>query len=259
MSQSKLIILYGKNATEISPGTYQTNLDTRDLSNVNAIALKTTTFMNLQYNIFADGNQKNNTLSYEIAGAPFTYEIPISGYYTTTEVLNLVIAGVQAQLDINSPGDVFSSVIGQYHERVEFLNTGVATMKYNGETGNLNDILGNPIQSDVIVANTVFICSQFADLRGLKSVTISIKSKSPKTILNKTNLKPIHTNSIGVVPVTVGFKSLQTYTNPDIAGSSVHFSSSESLTQIQFKIRNDAGYVISNVKDSLVIEIAVWF
>ena len=243
---SKLVVLYAKNSREVSPGTFQTDLDTGYLSNIKAMAMKTLTFTNNEPNI----RSSNNVFSYEIDGSPFTETLP-EGYYTLQQTLDALITEIQAQLDISSPGDVISMTISDITSKVSILNTGAATMKYLGSTADsLNIAIGNIVDTAVIPAGTTYDMTGFSDLIGLKSATCSIQSKSPKTILNKTDIKAIHTNSLGVVPCTVAFGSLQTYINPDLAASAITFDNSEDLTQIHFKIRNNICSVIVNTRDS---------
>ena len=96
---SKLIVLYAKNASEIKPGTYQCDLDTTYLSNIKAIALKTLTFINNEYNLFTSGTNQNNEFKYEIDSVEFTETIIVAGYYTTQQVIDLLVAKIQGWSD----------------------------------------------------------------------------------------------------------------------------------------------------------------
>ena len=251
---SKLIILNAKNATEVLPGTFQCELDTAYLSNIKAMALKSLTFVNNAPNV----SSLNNVFTYEIDDVEFTETIDVEGYYTTDEVINLLVAKIQAQLDISSPGDVISITHDSITNKISILNTGTATMKYIGSSGSLNESLGNKVDSAVIPAGTTYIFTGDPDFLGLKSVTVSIRSKTPKTILNASSNKALHTNSLGMVPVTVPYLALQTFTQPDIKASSVVFDYEEDLTQLQFKLRDQNGNILPNTKDSLAIELVVW-
>jgi hypothetical protein len=255
---SKLIALYAQNADQASPGTYVTQLNTAYLSNVRALALKTVTFVNNLPNIFTAGDRQNNEFLYEIDGTPFTATVAVEGYYTAQEVIALLVLAIQAQLDISSPGDVISAQIESYSGKVSFLNTGVAVMTYLGSTGLLNQLLGNTEDSPPVPADDLHVFGSLPDLIGLKSATVSIKSKSPKTILNRSSQKMIWTNSLGMVPCNVSFGQLQTWEQQDLDASRLTFDQPEDLTVIQFKIRGDDGKILLDQTEHLAIELKVW-
>ena len=255
---SRLVLLYAKNANETSPGTYTTQLHARFLSNITSVGMKSATFLNLLPNIFTSGDHQNNEFDYTIDAAPFTATIAVEGYYTVTEVIDLLVIAIQAQLDISSPGDVVSTGVNDFTGLVQFTVTGSAIMTYES-SGSLNQQLGNVVDSGNIAAGVSYEFTEHADLRGLKSVTISIKSKSPKTLLNLNSDKSIYTNSLGMIPVNVGYQELQGFQQEDLMASRLIFTSPEDMTSIQFKARGDNGDVLTGLTDSLVVELKVWF
>ena len=255
---SKLLVLYANNADENVPGTYTTQLNTSYLSNVRAVAIKSATFVNNLPNIFTSGDRQNNEFLYTIDGSPFTATVAIEGYYTVQQTIDLLVTAIQTQLDISSPGDTVSAQIEDYSGKVSFTVTGVAVMTYTGSTGLLNQLLGNTEDSGNVAASTKYIFNKLPNMIGLKSATISIKSKTPKTILNQSSTKAIWTNSLTLIPVDVGYGQLQGYINPDLIASRLVFDIPEDLTYLQFKIRGDDGKTLLGQTEHLAIELKVW-
>jgi hypothetical protein len=257
--QSRLVRLYAKTARELSPGSFQCNLDSSQLSNVIGVALKTVTFRNNVYNIFSSGDRKNIDFNYSINGTPYTSSLTTGdGFYTTVEIMQLLKPLIQANLDIAAPGATVDSFnISTYTKKAQITVTG-ATMKYTADN-TLNITLGNTEDSGDVLTTVPYVFNTFADLGGLESVTVNVKSKSPKTILNPSPDKALYTNSLGVVPVNVAFGLLQTFSQPDLDASRVIFSYPEDLTQLEFKLRDTDGHLLLEQKNSLVIELMVWY
>jgi hypothetical protein len=131
-------------------------------------------------------------------------------------------------------------------------------MTYEGSTGPLNQLLGNTLDSVSVAAGTPYIFNSLPDMIGLKSVTISIKSKSPKTILNSSSSKMIWTNSLGMIPCDVAFGQLQTWEQQDLDAAMLVFDQPEDMTSLQFKIRGDDGKILLDQTAHLVVELKVW-
>jgi hypothetical protein len=258
MSKSKLVRLYAKNATEVTPGAFECNLDSTQLSNVVGMSLKTLIFRNNVYNIFADGDRKNNSFSMNVdTVGPITVEVPFSGFYTVTEILDVLVAQIQPLITFASPGDVLNMIIDPYSKKVVATISGASVMDFPG-ADTLNLLLGNT-EATPAINNGSITFADFPDLGGLESVTANIASKSPMTVLNVSNTKQRITNSLGVVPVTTPFGGLQTFTQPDLDAAMLTFSYPEDMTSIRFGIRDVDGNRILDQVNHLVIEVMMWF
>jgi hypothetical protein len=262
MSKAKLIRLYAKNATEVTPGAFECNLDSSELSNVLAIAMKTAVFRNNVYNVYAEGDQQNNNFTYEIDGAvPVNREVvvPTTGFYTAQELLDILNPLILADIQSVNPGDTFAMTIEPYSKKITVAFTGVSQLTFDA-VGGVNQLLGNTITSGLLpVGPYDYVFNTLANLGGLESVTVNIQSKSPKTILNVSPFKQRTTNSLGVIPVTVPFGGLQTFTQPDLDDAMLVYSYPEDLTTVHFTIRDVNGLKLVDQAQHLVIEVMVWF
>ena len=258
MSKSTLIRLYAKNSTEVTPGAFECNLDSAQLSNVVAVALKTVAFRNYAFNIYAEGEQKNNTFTVNVIGVgPITASIPESGFYTTQQVIDIIAPLIETGIKITYPADTFTMALNPNTNKVVATFGVSATLEFPAD-GGLNELLGNTEVSPNLI-NTTYEFNTFASLGGLETVTVNVASKSPMTILNVTNIKQRITNSLGVVPVDVPFGGLQTFTQPDLDAAMLVFSYPEDMTNIRFGVRDVNGHRLLDQKNHLVIELMVWF
>lgn len=265
MSQTKLIRLSSKTAEETKLDTYECHMDSAHLSNVLAMSLKTAIFENNVYNVFTTGTKKNNVFYY-ILGDPgaggiiYTYDVPTDGYYTLTELAALIKADINANMAIQYPAaPLIEFKVGEFSKKIEYTRPGAdpPEITFGGLQGSLNPFLGN--DTDVVTTAASYTFANFANLRGLESVTINVKSKSPQTFLNVSHTKMRNTNSLGVVPVTVEFGGLQTWEQHDLDASRLVFSYPEDLTTLSFTVRDTDGTSLSGQKDHLIIEIMVWY
>ncbi len=247
---SRLIKLIGKQATEISPGSFQARMDSTLLSNIKAVALKSVAFANLRYNVRTG---ISDTFRINANATNYDFVVP-AGFYSITQVLTYLQGVIQTQLTALFAGTVLTMILDPATKKIIVKNT-IGSVIWGG--GNLNPLLGNTSnQTSPANTNTQFI--DFADFNGLDSVQITIKTKSPKTILNATGEKLKYTNSLGTVYVEVGFGEIQTWYASDLDGAKLIFGYPENLDIIEFKLRDSTGEVIENIKDHLIIELIIW-
>lgn len=252
------IRLYCRNCIESRPGRYTAVMDTAELSNLKGIAIKACTFDNNVYNIYTEGSRKNNVFNFEVLGsATGSVTIAESGFYSASQLIAIIQPVIEAALQVVVPATTLTMAIGANNSKIEYtISSPGVTLLLPGALGfgGLNLTLGNTIDSGNITSAAKYTSNTFTNLRGLRSVTVSIKSKTPKTILN-TNAKPIHTNSLAVIPVTVPYLSQQTYINPDISNSILLFSNAEDLTSTQISLRDPDGNVLEDQSNALLIEL----
>lgn len=250
MSQSKLIRLSAKYAREVGPGVYESDFDTSLMTNIKAISLKTLIFRNNKYNVLT-----SDLFWYTVVGVgSYNASVPVDGFYNLQQLIDIIKPQIQSNLT-----SIISMDINQFNGKIVVSHTGFPDeIILNGSFGLLNKKMGNTVDSGQIIENVPYTFNGFAALGGLESVTISIASKSPKTILNVSSTKIRHTNSLGVVPVTVPFLGLQTYEQPDLDSAAASFSFPESFSKIRFTLRDVDGSVILNQTEHLVVECMLW-
>jgi len=249
--RSRLVKLSAEDSEEITPGTFRCRLDSSYLSNVTSVALKSCQVLNSEYNI---RNDSERTFTYTILATQYEATLPQIGFYSASEIISIIEPQIQATLTGLFPSSVFTMEIGEYSKKIEVLET-VGIVTYDAE-GGLNTLLGNTVSTNVLPGVTQ-VFDSFPDLNGTDLFQIILTSKTPKTILNSSAEKLLHTNSLGMVPCTVPFGSLQGFTNPSIEGSRVIFDHPEELILISFKVRNGRGDVLLNQKPHLKIELAI--
>jgi len=248
-SISTLVKLQASVAREVAPGEYECFLQTRALSRVTAIALKTAVFLNNRYNV-STADQLD--FVYEISAVQYTASLPQVGFYKASEIIAIILPQIQAQSVIIDVGNVSTMAIGAISKKIEVSNT-ISAITYGG--GGLNALLGNV---DPTISGALTAFSNLPDLNGLNAGQIVVSSKNPKTIVHSSPTKHIFTNSIGLVPVNVDFGELQIFTNPDIRGSVVSFDQPEDMQNVQFKVRDENGDLLTGQSPHILIEFVAW-
>jgi len=259
--QSRLVRLFAGTASELEEGKYTCNMDTRDLSNVRALAMKTCTFRNNVYNIFTSGPNKNNVFEFEIiADGTYNVTVPLDGFYTAQQLIDIVREGIETRLKIIEPSAVVNMSVNEYTKKIQ-IEIGVVLQQVvlHGTAG-LNRTLGNKENSGSISGfGDIYHFDSFASLGGLTHVTVSLRSKTPKTILNSSPLEFLYTNSLGVVPVTADWGRLQEYIQPDLGDAVVKFTDDETLTDLQFTVRDPYGNLLQEQATDFMLELTVFF
>ena len=260
----KLIRLFSGEADEIGHGEYRCYFNTSMLTNVRSLSLKTCCFQNNHPNIFApdenpNDKRNNNIFSYDIGGVAGTVVVSQTGYYTAAELIALINAVISpAYASANSGGTAVLSIDTiSYKLKITITGTVANELSIFGETAGLHSLnytLGNFINLG-FPATANF--DSFANLTGLKYATVSIRSKSPQTILNATSLKERHVNSIGAIPINIIYGKLQTYTNPSPADTTLTFSYPEDFREMIFILRDEFGRRIKNQTMSFGMEFVV--
>jgi hypothetical protein len=182
--QSRLITLIAKNALELEKGRYNCNIDTAYLSNVTALAMKSCVFRNNVYNVFSEGPQQNNFFTYKFASDPTIYNatVPDSGFYSAQDILDIIKPQIQANLTALEPGSTLDMSVGTGTNKIEVTTNAVAAYPFFIGGNSLNYLLGNRVDSGNIILKYTF--DSFPSLGGLTAVTVNVRSKTPKTILN---------------------------------------------------------------------------
>lgn len=255
MPHSRLIRFWAGNATEVSDGVFRCQIQDASLQNITGVSLKTAQFSNNVYNI-QEG--KNDGVSFKIdVGA--TQQVLLSpGYYSAGQIASTLVSLIQPVLDGASPGSTIAISLNPITQRLESTATGVA---WSWEVDTANAYIGldpnNP--SPTLADGTLYQFPFFANLYGLESVTISVQSQDPKTLLNTGPSAYLATNSIGVVPVNVPFGALVAYEQFSLHDAIVDFRGYQNMTSLQISIRDVNGNGVPNQGNHLLVEIMVYF
>jgi hypothetical protein len=261
---TKLVRLYAGQAESNDGIRFITNFNTGQLNNVSGISLKTCCFQNSHPNIFAPDQygsdpNNNNVFRYTIGVTEYSVTIDKSGYYDIDQILAIINPQLQIDMTAENPGDTAVLAIDDITGKLVLTLTGVVSnpVTLNGTTlGSLNGTIGNMFDYLCPVAGD-YPLSNIPSLSGLKFATISVKTKSPQTILNANPIKERHTNSIGVIPVTAPFLGMQTFTDPAPVDSMLTFNPPEQLRRVQFVLRDELGRGITGQDLNLAVEMVV--
>jgi hypothetical protein len=261
MSKSKLVRLYANNARMVEDGLFEAYIDSNYLSNVRSIALKSCIFNNNVPNIQTIGARKNNVFEYQINGGFVNnYQILAEGFYTASDIATLLQTELDAQAKLVNPAATVVVVVDDNSKKFVFTPTGV-TLNLRGDLipASLNRAIGNTIDSGVINSGLAYTVDSYANLAGLQSVAVAVRSKSPKTLIHLNPNQGFFTNSLSVIPVDVPWTFNQTFINPDLKGSVLVFSLTESLVKLRFSIRDIDGQLIPNQAPHFVVEVAITY
>lgn len=260
----KIIRLYSGEAAEVSDGEYRCYFNTSVLTNVRSIALKTCVFSNNHPNVFAEDEnpndtRNNNVFSYALGATPRSFSISTTAFYSLADLLALINADIAITYPTANPGGtcvlsldpvtgkILVTISGTVVEAFTLQGSSVGVFSLNATLGNFQDI----------VFNSTGVFDGFPNLTGLKYATVSIRSKSPQTILNASATKERHVNSIGAIPITVPFGSIQPYTNPSPSDTTLTFSYVEDFREMVFVLRDEFGRRVKNQTLSFGMEILV--
>lgn len=260
MSQvnTKLIRLWSEQASE-DVYKFYTNFNTAQLNRISGISLKTCCFRNTHPNIFAEDEWpahplNNDVFSYTVGGTTHTITIATTGFYTLNEVFTELNPQLQIDYAAQNPGGTAVLSIGPRGKVICTITGAVAaSLTFNGSKSNLNGYIGNTKDLSISAAG-VAVFDSFPELGGLKMATVSVKTKSPQTILNADPNKERHTNSIGAIPITVPWKAMQSFIDPSPLDSMLRFDPPEHLRQVQFVIRDELGRIVRSQGLSFGVE-----
>lgn len=259
----KLIRLYAGQAEELSDSEFRCYFNTSMLNRVRAITLKSCSFQNNQPNVFADDyftndSRNNNVFYYEVNGDK-TVSIDVSGFYGITDVLAAINATFGVAYTVENPGGTAVLSLDPVSGRVQLVITGAVAnpvtltgsgvFSLNALIGNLNDLIAPAAGS--------YLLDSYPALAGMKSVTVSVRTKSPQTILNAEVSKERHVNSIGSVPVNAKYMEQQIFVSPSPADSMLNFSYVEDLRELTFILRDEFGRRLKGQRLNFYVEFIV--
>lgn len=208
-----------------------------ETNNIVRIVVKSVSFMNNAYNVYTSGELKNNTFEYEVKGAgTFTEDLPVDGFYTTKNILDILQPVILAQLQLVDGGATLSMELDEITNKVKITLTGGAVLILNGATGDgsLNRFLGNTVDSGDITGT--YYLDRMADLQGLTKVYIhSLEMGEGNLVDGDVEVHDV----ISEIPVQVPFGTLVSYESNDDELDSVNYASVRNFDSINISLRND--------------------
>jgi len=249
MNYNKLVRLYANTAAENINGVYSCYLDAKPLANVNAVALKSCSFRNNVYNVI--DFSLNVSVFEGVSNVVGDVVIP-DGQYDITQFLAILKTNSDTLISGLPGTSTIAYTLNPVTYKIDYVLSGDATsIQFIGT----NDIVGLTETTTLSLSGSF---QSMPDLGGLTHVTISLKSKSPFTLLNKTSTEALYTNSLGVIPVNVPFGLMQTFLQPDLDSAALQYSHPNNLEDIQFVVRDPVGNVLTQQKD-LCVELMIWY
>lgn len=260
--KTKLVRLYAGQSETSDSAQFQCFFNTAQLNNIRGLSLKTCTFQNNHPNIFADDLylnhvNNNNVFSYLVGAVTHSTTIPITGFYSLTDVLDAINPDLQTNFVAQNPGATAILELDDVTGKVKLSTTGVVLedITLSGGINSLNAYVGNI--NEIALTAYPYGFENFPSLSGAKLATVSLKTKSPQTILNADISKERHTNSIGSIPISVPYLAQQTYVDPSPADTMLKFEYPETLRKVEFVIRDEFGRAFRSQNLNFGLEILV--
>ena len=142
----------------------------------------------LQYNVF--------TYGLGLLAPPAIFVLP-EGFYNGVDIASALTTELDAEAKLINPAASITVSVDSLTFKFVFEVVGVELTLY-GSPDSLNDLIGNPNDVGPIpsVLASPYQVQNYANLAGLQSVAIAVRSKSPKTIINKDSQQGFFTNSL---------------------------------------------------------------
>jgi hypothetical protein len=211
-----------------------------ETNNIVRCVFKGASFINNSYNIHTEGEFKNNVFDYDIVGGtPGSVTITPSGFYTTSELLNIISPAIQAAAQVVEIGATVTMSSGSISKKVEAVVTGLIVGVVFPATGSLNKVLGNTTTATItaLPAGATYVFDGTPDLYGLKRVYIH------STMMAEGNLVDgdVETHDIiGSVPVSsiVPFGGEVHYISNESELDAVNYNSFRNFDSINITLRD---------------------
>lgn len=211
-----------------------------ETNNIVRCVLKSASFVNNAYNIHTSGVLKNNVFDWAIQGGTSgSITVTPSGYYTTTQILNIIGPIIQTAAQLVEPASTVTFSVGGISKKIEMVVTGAVVVVTLPSTGSLNKVLGNDTLVNVTasVGGTTHVFDSTADMYGLKNVYIHTTTISEGNLVDG----DVETHDIiGRVPVSsvVPFGGIVQYESNESELDSINYRSFRNFDTINISLRD---------------------
>jgi len=232
--------IHATNATD-TQSNFTVNLNRMtETNNIVRVVLKSVSFVNNAYNIYTSGVHQNNEFDWEIqGGASGTVTIPQEGFYTTTNLIDIIAPIIETAAQLVEPAATVTMSSGNFSKKIEMVVTGAAVVVILPASGTLNKVLGNDVSVNVTASpgGTIHVFDSVPNLGGLNNVYVH------STTVGEGNLVDGDVEShdiIGSVPVggVVPFGSVVHYSSFDDELDSINYRSFRNFDSINISLRD---------------------
>jgi hypothetical protein len=232
-----------------------------ETNNILRVVFKSIEFPNNAYNIQTSGALQNNIFNFRIPlDADYSHTITQEGYYTTQELIDILLPVIQARVDVIDPTNIVSMSINPYSKKIQYhvsKNTVSLQLPGNSGFGSLNIALGNTVDTGVItqVGNPVQ-SAQLPDLYGLTNVYIHSTTLAEGNVVDG----DVENHDIlGNAPVDKEFGQIVYYNASDGELESINYESVRNYDNISISLRDLETNLITLNGGKTVVTLKVYY
>ena len=218
---------------------------------------KSVSFENNAYNIYTSGAFKNNVFSWSIlVGGSFTHEIPVAGFYTAQQLIDILKPIIQATMVAVDAGAVLTMEIGDFSKKIEYsTNTNLVGLILDGGDS-LNAVLGNLTTTSAIITGFPYTSETLPTLGGLQNVYVH------STTIAEGNLVDGDVENhdvIAEVPVDAPYGARVNYESRDDELDSVNYDSLRNFDSINISLRDIDNNEIELNGGNVIIVLKIYY
>lgn len=231
-----------------------------ETNNIVRISCKSVTFPNNGYNIHTSGALKNNVFNFEVPlDTTYTYTLTEEGFYTTQELINILLPVIQQAVDITDPTNIVSMTQSSVSGKIAFsVSKNTVALQFPGLLGfgGLNLALGNTIDTGIIINTNPATLSETPDLYGLKNVYVHSLTLADGNLVDG---DVENHNILAEIPVDVPFGQICYYRANDVELESVNYTSVRNFDNIQITLRDLNNNIIKLNGGKVIITLKLYY
>jgi hypothetical protein len=254
------------NIHSINPNDTMTNFTVNlnrmtETNNILRVVLKSVEFPNNAYNIITSGVLQNNVFNFEIPlDTTYTHTITQEGFYTTQEIIDILLPVIQARVDAFDPTNIVTMEINPYSKKIQYhVSKNTVSLRFPGAlgVGSLNTTLGNTVDTGIITEVGEPVQSALLpDLYGLTNVYIHSTTLAEGNVVDG---DVENHDIIGSVPVNTEFGQMVYYNAPDGELDSINYDSVRNYDNINITLRDLETNVITLNGGTTVVNLKVYY
>jgi hypothetical protein len=261
---SRLIRL--SNIQSVNPSDTMTNFTVNlnrmtETNNILRVVLKSVEFPNNAYNIHTSGALQNNVFKFRVSlNADYSHTITQEGYYTTQQLIDILLPVIQARVDVIDPTNIVSMSINPYSKKIEYyISKNTVAIEFPGDSGfgSLNIALGNTVPTGAVLSfNPPVQSAELPNLYGLTKVYIHSTTLAEGNVVDG----DVENHDIlGSVPVNTEFGQMVYYDSGDGELDSINYDSVRNYDNITITLRDLETNIITLNGGTVVIMLKIYY
>lgn len=232
-----------------------------ETNNILRVVLKSVEFPNNAYNIHTSGPLKNNVFNFEVPlDTTYSHTITQEGYYTTQQLIDILLPVIQSAVDNTDPTNIASMSINPYSQKIEYhISKNTVALQFPGALGfgGLNLALGNTEDTGLVLDTLPpKVSAELPDLYGLTNVYIHSTTLSEGNVVDG----DVENHDIlGNVPVDKEFGQMVYYNSPDGELDSINYDSVRNYDNITISMKDLDNNIITLNGGTVVIGLKVYY